>query len=189
MYPEGSSIMGLPGSQRSVQRLVDEHYLSLYRYAYRLSGSAADAEDLTQETFCKAQLQMRQLRDPARVKAWLFSILRNAYLHQARAGRQHPQLSLENVGDVPEPLPDPLPEVEPEKLQQALNELPEVFRTPIVMYYFEDFSYRDIAEQMDLPLGTVMSRLARAKAFLRCRLLQPAAEVLADGRRRATDGL
>ena len=56
--------MGLPGSQRSVQQLVDEHYVSLYRYGYRLSGSAADAEDLTQEAFCKAQLQMGQLRDP-----------------------------------------------------------------------------------------------------------------------------
>jgi RNA polymerase sigma-70 factor (ECF subfamily) len=75
-------------------------------------------------------------------------------------------------------------------LQLALNELPEVFRTPVILYYFEDFSYRDIAEQMDLPLGTVMSRLARAKAYLRERLLRPPSPaVLADSRRRARDGL
>jgi RNA polymerase sigma-70 factor (ECF subfamily) len=181
--------MRLPGSQRMVQRLVDDHYVPLYRYAYRLSGSAADAEDLTQEAFCKAQLHLSQLRDPARAKAWLFSILRNAYLHRARADRQQHVLSLEDVGDVAEPPPDPVPDVDPERLQEALNELPEAFRTPIVLYYFEDFSYRDIAGQMDLPIGTVMSRLARAKAHLRARLLPPAPEVLANGRRRATDGL
>ena len=72
-------------------------------------------------------------------------------------------MSLENAGELPQPLPDPLPEVGPEQLQKALNELPEVFRTAVILYYFEDFSYRDIAEQMDLPIGTVMSRLARAK--------------------------
>jgi RNA polymerase sigma-70 factor (ECF subfamily) len=181
--------MGLPGSQRKVQRLVDEHYVPLYRYAYRLSGSAADAEDLTQEAFCKAQLNLAQLRDPDRSRAWLFRILRNAYLHRLRADKHRHCVSLDSVGDVAEPLPEPLPAVEPERLQQALNELPEVFRTPIILYYFEDFSYRDIAEQMDLPLGTVMSRLARAKAHLRARLLMPVSEVLADGPRRATDGL
>jgi len=181
--------MNLPGSQRSVQKLVEEHYSALYRYAYRLTGSAVDAEDLTQDTFCQAQLKLGQLRDRARAKAWLFSILRNAYLHRVRATRQEHVVSLEWVGDLPERLPDPLPEVEPERLQQALNELPEVFRTPVILYYFEDFSYRDIAEQMDLPIGTVMSRLARAKGHLRARLLQVSPAVLAEGPRRVSDGL
>lgn len=180
--------MGLPGNQRNVQKLVDAHYESLYRYAYRLSGSAADAEDLTQEAFCKAQANLSQLRDFGRSKAWLFSILRNAYLHRVRAAKQQPCVSLDGVGELAEPTPEPLPDIEPEQLQKALDELPEVFRTPIILYYFDEFNYRDIAEQMDLPIGTVMSRLARAKAYLRTRLLQPAA-VLADGRRRATDGL
>jgi len=181
--------MGLQGVQRSVQQLVDDYYAALYRYAYRLAGAASEAEDLTQEAFCKAQLQLGQLRDPGRAKAWLFSILRNAYLHRARSQRQHRQVSLDSVGDVAEPLPEPLPEVEPESLQRALDELPEVFRTPVILYYFEDFSYRDIAEQMDLPIGTVMSRLARAKAYLRSRLLQPQSTVVAEGHRRANDGL
>jgi len=180
--------MGTPGSQRTVQRLVEEHYAALYRYAFRLSGSAADADDLTQEAFCKAQLNLSQLRDPNRAKAWLFRILRNAYLHRGRADKHQRCLSLEEVGDVAEPLPDSLPEIDPERLQKALDELPEVFRTPIILYYFDDFSYRDIAEQMDLPLGTVMSRLARAKAHLRSRLSQPTS-VGADGPRRANDGL
>src|SRR5437660_7579927 len=109
--------MGLPGSQRSVQKLVEEHYVSLYRYAFRLSGAAADAEDLTQEAFCQAQLKLGQLRDADRAKAWLFSILRNTYLHRHRAQKNQPAVSLELVGDVPERLPEPLPEVDPDQLQ------------------------------------------------------------------------
>src|SRR5713101_3689076 len=128
--------MGLPGSQRNVQKLVEAHYESLYRYAYRLTGSAADAEDLTQEAFCKAQVNLSQLRDPARAKAWLFRILRNLYLHKLRAGKNLRCVSLDHMSDLPERLPDPLPPVDPQQLQAALNELPEVFRTPIILYYF-----------------------------------------------------
>lgn len=179
--------MASPGRQRSVQELVDQFYVPLYRYAYRLSGTATDAEDLTQEAFFKAQVQFAQLRDPGRVKAWLFSILRNAYLHRVRSEQQRRLVSLDQVPDLPEPPPEPLPEIEPQRLQEALNELPEVFRTPVILYYFEDFSYRDIAEQMELPMGTVMSRLARAKTYLRAKLL--AQPVLADTPRRRTDGL
>jgi RNA polymerase sigma-70 factor (ECF subfamily) len=179
--------MGFPGRQEKVQSLVDEHYEALYRYAYRLAGTAADAEDLVQEAFCRAQEKLGQLREPARAKAWLFSILRNAYLHRLRPS-QHPRLvPLYDLGDFAEP-PESLPEVEPDKLQQALSELPEIFRTPVIMFYFEDFSYRDIAEQMEVPLGTVMSRLARAKGYLRSRLFPPA-PVAADGRGRSRDGL
>jgi RNA polymerase sigma-70 factor (ECF subfamily) len=178
-----------PGHPPSVHQLVDDHYLALYRYAYRLSGSSADAEDLTQETFCTAQAKWDQLRDTQRVKSWLFSILRNAYLHRARSARQLRLVSLEAIDDPAEPPPEPLPPIDPQRLQETLDELPEEFRTPILLYYFEEFSYRDIAEQMDLPLGTVMSRLARAKVHLRSRLLQPAPEAVAEGKGRGIHGL
>lgn len=182
--------MALSDGQRTVERLVAAHYEGLYRYAYRLCGGTADAEDLTQEAFCKAQANLAQLRDLERAKPWLFSILRNAYLHRTRADRNPHFVSLDAAADVAEQPTDPLPEIEPDQLQKALDELPEVFRTPVILYYFEDFSYRDIAEQMDLPLGTVMSRLARAKVHLRARLLQPESPpVLADAQRRANDGL
>ena len=180
--------MTAPQRTGTIKGLVDAHYESLYRYAYRLSGSAADAEDLTQEAFCKAQAGLAQLRNPGCVKAWLFSILRNAYLRRLRRDQQRRFVSLDEIGDVSEALPDPPPAVEPGQLQAALDELPEAFRSPLILFYFEDFSYRDIAEHLDLPLGTVMSRLARAKAYLRERLLRPA-ETPAPGRRRATDGL
>jgi RNA polymerase sigma-70 factor, ECF subfamily len=182
--------MGTPGSPQAVERLVDEHYAALYRYAYRLSGSASDAEDLTQETFCTAQDKFSQLKDPERARPWLFSILRNRYLHRVRAERQHGCVSLELAADVAEPTPGPMPEIDPDQLQKALNSLPEAFRTPIILYYFEEFGYREIAEQMELPIGTVMSRLARAKAYLRSQLV-PGEPVTASSpaTRRASDGL
>lgn len=163
--------MGATGRQRGITPLVEQYYESLYRYAYRLSGSAADAEDLTQETFFKAQTQFDQLREVERAKPWLFRILRNAFLQRVRSDKTHKPVSLDSIGEVPAKLPTELPEIGSDQLQQALNELPEGFRTPVILYYFEEMSYRDIAEQMELPIGTVMSRLARAKTHLRERLV------------------
>jgi RNA polymerase sigma-70 factor (ECF subfamily) len=172
-----------------IQRLVEEHYASLYRYGYRLSGSSADAEDLVQETFCKAQTNLHQLRDPACARSWLFSILRNAYRHQLREDSSE-CIPLDHLGELPEPTPEALPEFDPEQLQAALNELSEVYRTPIILYYFEGFGYREIAELLDMPIGTVMSRLARAKAHLKAKLIGPGITV-GNGQpaRRANDGL
>jgi RNA polymerase sigma-70 factor (ECF subfamily) len=182
--------MALFGGRHTAEKLVDEHYRPLYRYAYRLSGCAVEAEDLTQETFCKAQMSLSQLRDMSKVKPWLFRILRNVYLQKSRQTKIKPMTFLENMTEVPDRVAEPPGDIDSEQLQSVLNELPEVFRTPIVLYYFEEFSYRDIAEQMDLPIGTVMSRLARAKAHLRARLLLPAPAVLtADESWRPSNGL
>ena len=82
---------------RNVDELVELYYVLLYRYAFRLSGSAADADDLAQETFCKAQAQFKQLRDRSRAKPWLFSILRNLYLHKLRTAKQHATVPLDSV--------------------------------------------------------------------------------------------
>lgn len=182
--------MAKAGSPATVQRLVEDHYASLYRYAYRLTGSSADAEDLTQETFCKAQRNFGQLRDAERSRGWLFTILRNAFIERVNESKQHPSVPLEWAGDVAEPLPEPLPDLDPERLQAALSELPVDYRMPIILFYFEGFGYKDIAEHLEVPIGTVMSRLSRAKAHLRGRLV-PAEPVSAGGpaSRRANDGL
>ncbi len=169
----------MTSAARSVEALVGAHYDSLYRYAYRLSGSAADAEDLTQDTFGTALLRYGQLRDPSLAKAWLFQILRNKYLLRLRGEKRAKTVPLDSVDDPAcRAGADPgagggeggeFP-VGPGELQAVLSELDEAFRTPLILYYFEDFSYREIAEQMGLPIGTVMSRLARAKVHLRNRL-------------------
>lgn len=159
------------GSAVGLHQLIDEYYQGLYRYAYRLSGSSADAEDLTQEAFRKAIDRLPQLRDPERAKAWLFRILRNAYLHRVRDARRHRSVPLDAVGDLPERPPEEPPDIEPARLQEALDDLDEAFRTPLILFHFEDFSYADIAEQMGIPIGTVMSRIARGRAYLRTRLM------------------
>jgi RNA polymerase sigma factor (sigma-70 family) len=158
------------GSAAGVRELIDAHYEALYRYAYRLTGSAADAEDMTQEAFGKALARLAQLREPDRAKAWLFRILRNLYLHKVRDEKRHRVVPLDAVGDLPGRTAAEEPAIDAARLQQALDELDEGFRTPLILFYFEEFSYRDIAEQLDLPIGTVMSRLARAKAYLRAKL-------------------
>ena len=156
--------------------LVAEHYDLLYRYAYRLSGSHVDAEDMTQQTFLTAQASLGQLRDPSHARAWLCTILRNHFLKSRRERHESVTLPLDFLPDTADPEPDDFP-VEPDELQAALAELPEEFRTPIVLFYFGEFSYKDIASQLDVPIGTIMSRLARGKAWLRRRLatLTPAA--------------
>jgi RNA polymerase sigma-70 factor, ECF subfamily len=172
--------MGSP----SVRELIDSHYESLYRYAVRLSGSAAEAEDLTQETFGKVLTRLPQLRDADRARPWLFRILRNEYLHRRRDEKRERLLPLDSVAEPPTPDGPTVPDVDPAAIQAALADLDETFRTPLILFYFEDFSYRDIAEQMDLPIGTVMSRLARGKAYLKGKLF-PATRngngMLADG--------
>jgi RNA polymerase sigma-70 factor (ECF subfamily) len=171
--------MRWPGTTRAVEELVSSHYTSLYRYAYRLSGNAQEAEDLTQEAFCQAQAKWGQLRDVGRAKAWLFTILRNAYLHNVRDKKIEHALPFDDIGDLPDRHAETWPEIDPRRLQNALDELSEDFRTPIILFYFEDFSYRDIADQMNMPIGTVMSRLARAKSYLRNRLVEAPALVAA----------
>ena len=153
-----------------VRLLVDQHYELLYRYAFRLSGSSVEAEDLTQDTFCTAQQKIGQLRDPASARGWLCKILRNHYLQGQRSHAEVFVESLENLALEPEQAADAPTDIDAERLQGVLGELSEAYRTPIILFYFEEFSYRQIAEQMGVPIGTVMSRLARAKAYLRSRL-------------------
>ncbi|QVL34917.1 RNA polymerase sigma factor [Telmatocola sphagniphila] len=154
----------------NINALVDAHYDSLYRFAYRLCGSAADAEDITQDTFCKAQQNLSQLVDVAKVRTWLFRILRNEYLQRVRSQARKNVQTLDNLGEIPSAELKQNLEFTSEELQKALDELPEIYRTPVVLYFFEEFSYREISEQLEVPIGTVMSRLSRAKCFLKNRL-------------------
>lgn len=155
-----------------IEDLVADHYEAVYRFAYRLCGTQTEAEDVTQEAFCQAQTKLSQLRDPAAARGWIFSIARNTFLHRVRSKKLEKAVPLE---DAAEPMDrwdaEPL-SVDPAVLQDALGNLPEAYRTPLILYFFEEFSYRDIAEQLGIPMGTVMSRLARGKECLKNRLLR-----------------
>jgi len=157
-------------SSNNLPELIQQYYALLYRYAFRLSGSEADAEDITQQAFLTAQQKWKQLREPAHAKAWLCTIARNLFLKHRRRERTIPICSLESVA---EPAGETWIDssIDSDELQAVLNQMPEEFRAPLILFYFEEFSYKEIAEQMDVPIGTVMSRLARAKAHVRRRLL------------------
>ena len=154
----------------TAEELVRQHHEALYRYAYRLTGATADAEDLTQHTFLVAQQKLHQLRDPGSVRSWLFAVLRNGYLKGRRKLQPQAVVDLElDINLVAEQIPDD-DQIDRELLQTAIDELPPEFKVVMVMFYFEDRAYTEIAEELEIPLGTVMSRLWRGKSHLRRRL-------------------
>jgi RNA polymerase sigma-70 factor, ECF subfamily len=156
-----------------IEQLVAEHHQAVYRYAYRLTGSVPDAEDLSQQIFLAAQQNLAQLRTAERARSWLLAMVRNGFLKTVRKRQPASAGSLElNIDNIPAQIPDD-DQIDRERLQAALAELPPAFRVVVLMFYFEDRSYREIAEELQLPIGTVMSRLARAKAYLRANLFEP----------------
>jgi len=158
-----------------VETLVAEHHRAVYAYAYRLSGSVPDAEDLTQQVFLTAQKRLGQLRSAAGARGWLLTILRNRFLKDNRRPWPVPATT---VGLDLDALPGEADDedfVDRDRLQGALAEIPPDFRVVLLMFYFEDCSYREIARQLGLPMGTVMSRLCRAKRHLRAKLFSPRA--------------
>jgi RNA polymerase sigma-70 factor (ECF subfamily) len=163
-----SSLLPLP----TLPDLIREFAAPLYRYAFRLAGQASDAEDLVQQTFLVAQQKLHQLREAERVSAWLYAVLRSCFLKSRR--KAIPQtledsFALDSLADLPAD-DDSNAWLDREALQLALAELPDEFKIVVLMFYFEDLSYKDIADQLEIPIGTVMSRLSRGKAHLRRRL-------------------
>jgi RNA polymerase sigma-70 factor, ECF subfamily len=154
----------------NLRTLIDGHLDAVYRYAYRLTGDVHDAEDLTQQAFLLAHERLEQLREPERARGWLFTILRNSFLKTVQ--RTQPVLAT-NLGLDLEAVPAEAQDgqvVDAAELQAAIDELPAEYRVVLAMFYFEDCAYREIAEKLALPIGTVMSRLARAKRHLRAKL-------------------
>jgi RNA polymerase sigma-70 factor (ECF subfamily) len=155
---------------------VDQHLDALYAYAFRLTGSREQAEELTQQAFLLAHEHLGQLRESDKVRPWLLRVLRNAFLKDCRKRRPYPasQLDLEMSQVAQVEANDSI--CDEEQIQRALQRLPVNHRTIVLMYFFESLSYREIAGQLQLPIGTVMSRLSRAKMQLR-RLLMPSEEL------------
>lgn len=161
--------------------LVETHYRGLFQFALSLARSEADAGDLTQETFLRWAQKGAQLRDATKVKSWLYTTLYRLFLGRQRHVTRFPH---DEIGDAENRLPVVEPEairaMEGQDVMAALAEIDEVFRTPLVLFYLEDHSYQEIAEILDVPPGTVMSRLWRGKEQLRARLADAPA---AAGRR------
>ena len=153
-----------------------EHIDGLYGYALVLTRNRSDAEDLVQETYVRAIRAMGRLRSDSNVKGWMFTILRNIWLNEVRQRRRAPE-SVDLEGDerisdlVDEGAESPhdvyVGNLERQHVRQAIQQLPEEARDIILLREWEDLSYQEIATVLDCPVGTVMSRLARARSKLR----------------------
>jgi RNA polymerase sigma-70 factor, ECF subfamily len=152
-----------------------EEYLDgLYGYAMVLSHNRTEAEDLVQETCLRALRAFHRLRAESNVKGWLFTILRNIWLNEVRrtpAGLVELDADRSGASDPADTAQDPLAvyasRAEQERVRAAIQQLPLAFREIILLREYEDLSYQEIAALLDCPLGTVMSRLARARSRLR----------------------
>lgn len=154
------------------RQLVEAYYAALYRFALSLTRSTSDASDLTQQTFFVWATKGASLRDSAKAKSWLFTTLYREFL---RGRRREARVTA--IADLP-PAQQDQPDLEPDAIAkldaalvlEALQEVDAVFREPLTLFYLQDLSYLEIADVLDVPIGTVMSRLSRGKVHLRQRL-------------------
>jgi RNA polymerase sigma-70 factor, ECF subfamily len=165
---------------RRFDEQISPYLAILYRAALRLAGTAPDAEDLVQETCLRAFRALDQLREPAAAKVWVFAILRSVFLRRVK--RQAAELVVA-VDDLDTAVRSsaglswqedtPLRRALLEEVRQATIDLPLVYREPIVLAHVAGFSYREMAQILEIPVGTVMSRLFRARRLLSRALAEP----------------
>ncbi len=149
-------------------QLVSDYYQPLYRFALSLTEREAEACDLTQQTFFLWASKGQQLRDRSKVKSWLFTTLHREFLGSRRRNTRFPHHEIESVEhELPSVSPATVNEMDAGVVMQALWNVDEVYRAPLMLFYLEDHSYLEIAAVLEVPVGTVMSRLARGKAQLR----------------------
>ena len=156
----------------------------LYRAAFQYTGNRFDAEDLVQETFLAALRSRQQLRERHKLKPWLFVILRNNFLKRVRRRRGGPDQEyddgidydyidhLENFTARENALQTLERKTTAVEVHQRLKILPERYRSVLILYYLKEFSYQEIADILEIPLGTVMSRLARGKQRLKTAMIK-----------------
>ncbi len=163
-----SQVMSKPIDDEEFARLVDAHYESLYRFAVSLAHSEADARDLVQDTYARLAQKGNQLRSLAKAKSWLFTTLYRAYIDTHRHQTRHPQVDLESAEmELPVSQAVAGEHLDATMVQEALSKVDEVFRVPLILFYLEQHSYLEIAEILNIPPGTVMSRISRGRAALR----------------------
>jgi len=175
-----------PDRRAEFEALALPHLDSLYRTGLRMTRSREEAEDLVQETFMKAYRSFATFQPDTNMRAWLFKILTNSYINRYRRQSLEPVrtsfndvksfLASEDAAEATastEAMEDfDLGERLDGEVKQALEELPEEFRLVVIMALVEGLSYKDISRALDIPLGTVMSRLYRGRQALKNRLAE-----------------
>lgn len=149
------------------ETLVDLYYGPLYQFAFSLARSEADACELTQQTFYVWATKGHQLRDPRKVKTWLFTTLHREFLEKRRKQTRFPPTGLiEASPELPTISPQVVNQADSTTVLECLAQIDESFQGPLVLFYLEDHSYKEIAEILGIPLGTVKSRISRGIAQL-----------------------
>jgi len=152
-------------------RMVAEHGPAMYRMAYRMVGDQHEAEDLVQEAFRSAWKSRRLFRPGGGERAWLASILRRRVVDQWRRAKQPTPLGGENTIEIAQPPEDPGRDELSDEMQRALGGLPEQLRETLLLVVVGELTHQETADLLDVPLGTVLSRVARARSRLREYLL------------------
>ena len=155
------------------ESVVACYYEPLYQFAFSLTRTEADACDLTQQTFYICATKGHQLRDRSKVKSWLFTILHREFLNIRRRAVRFPHFELSDVTE------DHLPTISPEivntldaaRMFESLGQDQEPYRAALSLFYVEDYSYKEIADILEVPLGTVRSRISRGVAQLKQSIL------------------
>ncbi len=149
--------------------LVDAHYQALFRFGMSLTRDVDRASDLVQETFCIWAAKGDQLRDRSKAKTWLFTTLHREFLTQLRRSKKYSDEPLDEASAeaIAAPEGDAERQMDGQRALELLGSLDETYRAPLALFYLQQHSYKEIAGILDVPIGTVMSRLSRGKEMLR----------------------
>jgi RNA polymerase sigma-70 factor (ECF subfamily) len=171
---------GRMSDELDFDKLVERFYGPLYQFAFGLTRAEADASDLTQQTFYIWATKGHQLRDGSKVKTWLFTTLHREFLNTRRKVSRFPHLELEEMDhELPVIAPDMVKALDAIRAVELLGLVAEPYQAALTLFYMEDYSYKDIAEILDVPLGTVQSRISRGVAQLQQLLASRAGEARA----------
>lgn len=153
--------------------LVEEFYQPLFRFALSLTKAEPDAVDLVQQTFLRWGQKGHQLRDEKKVKSWLFTTLHREFLGSRRRQTKFPHIDMEKAeAELPNIASNVVDKLDADIVLDALQKVDEKFRSTLALFYLKEHSYKEIASVLDIPIGTVMSRISRGKSQLRDVLAQ-----------------
>jgi RNA polymerase sigma-70 factor (ECF subfamily) len=160
-----------------MESTVSRFYAPLYRFALFLTKSEAEAVDLTQRTFFILARRSDQIRDVSKVKCWLFTTLRREFIRSVRLQSNHPHLELRpDIHDSPSVASYAERAQDAKFVVEALSRVEETYRIALELFYLGELSYQEIAQALQLPIDTVMSRLSRGKDQLKALLAVPISE-------------
>ena len=170
------SASGVPalGTGVNYDWAVEQFFEALYKFAFSLAGKESDAADLTQDTYRVLLTKGDAIRDARKVKSWLFTTLYRQFLGRRRHATRFPEMPVESAEwELPTITPSHADDLDGSFVVAALQQLEEKYRAPLAMFYLEELSYKEMAEVLGLPIGTIMSRMSRGKEILRHRLQEP----------------